>query len=142
VPEPINEVPVTVAATEEDPTVFELRACGECLVAKLTTNNLFLADIKSGYEHDLLFTKVLKQPDQHTAFTIHDQLIWSHNRGREQVLCVPSTKMGSQSLHGVIIEQAHTIVGHFRPQLTSGGSTGGHESTMRYRSSATRVKYA
>jgi len=118
-PEPATGVPVAVAATEEDPTVFESRACGEHLVAKLTANNSFLTDIKSGYEHDSLFVKVLKQPDQHAAFMIRDQLIWSRNRGGEQVLCVPSTKMGHQSLHGVIIDQVHTIVGHFRPQRTA-----------------------
>ena len=99
--------------------VFELRACGEHLVAKLTANDSFLADIKLGYEHDSLFMKILKQPDQHTAFTIHDQLIWSRNQGGKQVLCVLLTKMGSQSLHGIIIDQAHTIVGHFGPQHTT-----------------------
>jgi len=61
----------------------------------------------------------MKQPDQHTAFTVHDQLVWSRNRGREQVLCVPLTKMGCQSLHSVIIDQAHMIVGHFGPQRTA-----------------------
>jgi hypothetical protein len=80
-PEPVDEVPVADAATDEDPMVFESRACSEHLVAKLTTNNSFLADIKSGYEHNSLFMKILKQPDQHTAFTIHDQLIWSCNQG-------------------------------------------------------------
>jgi hypothetical protein len=78
-PEPATGVPVAVAATEEDPTIFESRVHGEHLVAKLTANNSFLADIKSGYEHDSLFAKVLKQPDQHAAFMIHDQLIWSCN---------------------------------------------------------------
>jgi hypothetical protein len=75
----MNEVPVAVAATEEDPTVFKSRTCGEHLVAKLTANDSFLTDIKSGYEHDSLFAKVMKQPDQHTAFTLRDQLIWSRN---------------------------------------------------------------
>jgi hypothetical protein len=117
-PEPVNGAPVAVTVTEEDLTVFESRVRGEHLVAKLTVNNSFLADIRSGYKHNLLFAKVMKQPDQHTAFTVHDQLVWSHNRGGEQVLCVPLTKMGHQSLHGVIINQAHTIVGHFRPQRT------------------------
>jgi hypothetical protein len=84
-PEPMTGAPVAVAATEEDPTVFKSRACGEHLVAKLTAN-------------DSLFTKVLKQPDQHAAFTIHDQLIWSRNQGGEQVLCVPLTKMGHQKI--------------------------------------------
>jgi hypothetical protein len=78
-PEPVDEAPVADTATDEDPTVFELRARGEHLVAKLTTNNSFSTDIKLGYEHDLLFMKVLKQPDQHTAFTVCDQLIWSCN---------------------------------------------------------------
>jgi hypothetical protein len=118
-PEPMNGAPVTVTATEEDLTVFKSRARGEHLVAKLTANNSFLTDIRSGYEHDSLFAKVMKQPDQHTAFMVHDQLVWSRNRGREQVLCVPSTKMGHQSLHGIIIDQAHTIVGHFGPQHTA-----------------------
>jgi hypothetical protein len=91
----------------------------------------------------LLFVKVLKQPDQHTAFTIHDQLIWSCNRGGEQVLCIPSTKMGSQSLHGIIIDQAHMIVSHFRPQHTTDYIRQWywwHESITRCRSSAAHVK--
>jgi hypothetical protein len=78
-PEPVTEAPVAVAATEEDPTVFASRARGEHLVAKLTANDSFITDIKSGYEHDSLFAKVLKQADQHAAFTICDQLIWSRN---------------------------------------------------------------
>jgi len=118
-PEPVDEVSVTDTATDEDPMVFESRAHGDHLVAKLTANDSFLTDIKSGYKHDSLFVKVLKQPDQHTAFTVHDQLIWSHNHGGEQVLCMPSMKMGSQSLHGVIIDQVHMIVGHFGPQHTA-----------------------
>jgi len=118
-PEPANGAPVATTATEEDLTVFKSRARGEHLVAKLTANDSFLTDIRSGYEHDSLFAKVMKQPDQHTAFMVRDQLVWSRNRGGEQVLCVPSTKMGHQSLHGIIIDQAHTIVGHFRPQRTT-----------------------
>ena len=54
-PEPATEAPVAVAVTEEDPTVFESRAHGEHLVAKLTANDLFITDIKSGYDHDSLF---------------------------------------------------------------------------------------
>jgi hypothetical protein len=118
-PEPMNGAPVTVTATEEDLTVFESRVRGEHLVAKLTANDSFLADIRSGYEHNSLFVKVVKQPDQHTVFTVRDQLVWSRNRGREQVLCMPSAKMGRQSLHGVIIDQARVVVGHFGPQCTA-----------------------
>jgi len=117
--EPVDEAHIADPATHEDPMVFESRARGKHLVAKLTANDLFLANIKLGYTHNLLFVKVLKQPDQHTAFTVRDQLIWSRNQGGEQVLCIPSTKMDSQSLHGVIIDQAHMIVGHFRPQHTT-----------------------
>jgi len=54
-PEPATGVPVAVAATEEDPTVFVSRARGEHLVAKLTANDSFITDIKSGYNHDSLF---------------------------------------------------------------------------------------
>jgi hypothetical protein len=64
-PETATGVPVTVAATEEDPTVFGSRAHGEHLVAKLTANDSFIADIKSGYDHNLLFVKVLKQPSRY-----------------------------------------------------------------------------
>ena len=55
---PVGKAPVTDIATDEDPMVFESRARGEHLVAKLTTNNSFLANIKSGYEHNSLFVKV------------------------------------------------------------------------------------
>jgi len=85
-PEPTNGAPVAVTATEEDLTVFESRAHGEHLVAKLTANDLFLTDIRSGYEHDLLFVKVMKQPNQHIAFMVCDQLMVLQSRRRTSSL--------------------------------------------------------
>jgi len=76
-------------------------------------------DIREGYVNDKVFKKVLEKPEDHPDFSIRDKFIWRKNRGGEDVLCVPTSNSKGTTLHGRIIEQAHTIVGHFGPLKTS-----------------------
>jgi hypothetical protein len=80
-----------------------------------TLNN----DIRDGYVNDKLFQKVLEKPEDHPGFKIQDDFIWMKNRGGEDVLCMPISTSKDTTLHGHIIEQAHSIVGHFGPLKTS-----------------------
>jgi hypothetical protein len=66
-----------------------------------------------------LFQKVLEKPEDHSRFRIRDDFIWIKNRGSEDVLCVPVSTSKDMTLHAHIIEQAHSIVGHFGPLKTS-----------------------
>ena len=79
----------------------------------------FLKDVKCLYATDPLFTKVISHPKKHPAFSFENALIFSKNRGRETILCIPRGKsLNGNSLYGIIAEQAHKVLGHFRGQQT------------------------
>ena len=66
-----------------------------------------------------MYAAIIKDPKDHPTFQIQDGLIWTKNRAKEIVLCVPNAKYGEQSIRGVILEQAHRTVGHYGPQRTA-----------------------
>ena len=72
-----------------------------------------------GYKSDWLFSKVLEKPGDHKQFVVEKGLIWTKNRGGETMLCITTAKSGDKSLHGLVLEQAYEVVGHFGPQHTS-----------------------
>ncbi|KAF9069568.1 hypothetical protein BDP27DRAFT_1176007, partial [Rhodocollybia butyracea] len=72
------------------------------------------------YANDPLFSKVLNNPEHHKPFSVENGLIYTVNQGKEKVLCIPNSKtVKGQSLRGIIAEQAHEVLGHFRGQRTS-----------------------
>ncbi|KAJ3911455.1 hypothetical protein F5877DRAFT_55313, partial [Lentinula edodes] len=105
-----------------NPTVFE----SSCTPGKEKDSSFtieeypdFNDDIKEYYKHDVIFSKVLKRPEDHPRFTVEDKLIWTTNQVGTKVLCIPESPKGKKSLRGAIIEQGHTTVGHFGPQRTA-----------------------
>jgi hypothetical protein len=60
-----------------------------------------------------LFQKILKKPKDDPGFKMQEDLIWIKNRVNEDVLCIPISTLNDMTLHGCIIEQVHSIVGHF-----------------------------
>ena len=71
-----------------------------------------------GYAEDPLFSKVSQRLAEFPAFEKEGNFLWGKNRGGESVLCVPNAKLGTKTVRGAILEQAHEIVGHFGPQRT------------------------
>ncbi|KAI0045607.1 hypothetical protein FA95DRAFT_1495292, partial [Auriscalpium vulgare] len=79
----------------------------------------FIPAVKQGYPDDPLFKKILSNPEAHERFTLREGLITTHNRAGEDVLCVPSTLHGKRRLTEIVIDLAHTMLGHFGPQKTA-----------------------
>ncbi|KAJ3991250.1 hypothetical protein F5050DRAFT_1531903, partial [Lentinula boryana] len=105
---------------EVNPTAFESRVKGENLHTHIEgANPDVIRDIKEAYETDPLFKKVMHKIQDHPRFTVTDGLIWTKNIGGENVLCIPETPKGKQSVRSAILEQGHQIVGHFGPQRTA-----------------------
>ena len=96
-PEVPPEEPTTHAGSDDDPTIFESRARGENLHAKLSPQDSFLKNLKDAYGTDPLYLKVMEHPDHHSAFEMKDGLLWTKNRGGENVVCIPSANMGRNS---------------------------------------------
>ncbi|KAH7904833.1 hypothetical protein BJ138DRAFT_1018573, partial [Hygrophoropsis aurantiaca] len=79
----------------------------------------FLKDVQLGYPVDKTLSKVLDKPSEHAAFALRDGLLYSKNHGGEEVLCIPRAVSKGKSIPGIIIEQAHMVLGHFGPNKTA-----------------------
>ncbi|KAJ3973400.1 hypothetical protein EV361DRAFT_796272, partial [Lentinula raphanica] len=81
----------------------------------------FKKDIRRLYSEDPLFMKVLLNPQDHSAFQVEEGMIYTKNRNGETVMCIPKgcSSENGKSLRGIVIEQAHEILGHFGGQRTS-----------------------
>ncbi|PBK70532.1 hypothetical protein ARMSODRAFT_884781, partial [Armillaria solidipes] len=92
---------------------------GPDLSFKTVESDEFVTAIKKGYTEDKMMKIVMENPTEHTLFRIKDGMIWTKNRKGEDVLCVPRTLMGDKSVIGMILDQAHSTLGHYGYQRTS-----------------------
>ena len=111
--------PSTTPQSEENPSIYASQAKEPDLRIHMSELDPLNDDIRRGYQNDKVFKLVLEKPEDHPSFCIQNGYIWKKNRGGEDVLCVPTSPSKGTTLHGRIIEQAHTIVGHFGPLKTS-----------------------
>lgn len=85
-----------------------------------TDDDQFTAAVRQGYPEDVLFGKIINDLPSYTAFRLNDSgLLWIKNRAGDEVLCVPRVKFGKRTLVLVVIEHAHTTIGHFGHRKTS-----------------------
>ena len=64
--------------------------------------------------------KVLHHPEAHLHFGIKDQLIWTKNQMGRDIVCIPRKAfIWGRQLIKVILDQAHTTIGHFGQLSTS-----------------------
>ena len=93
-PESLPEEPANLVGSDDDPTVFESRAKGENLHAKLSPQDLFLEDLKSAYATDPLYIKVMEHPDHHSAFEMKDACCGPRIEGERTLFAFPLANMG------------------------------------------------
>jgi len=53
------------------------------------------------------------------SFKTGNKIIYTKNRGGEDIICVPSAMLAEMTLKTRILDQAHQVVGHYGPQRTS-----------------------
>jgi len=102
-----------------DPTISESIGQLPNLRPRVEGDRSILKDVKHGYIKDPLLSKVLENVAHHKSFEIIEDLIYTHNRAGDSVLCIPSIIQKKRRLTEVIIAQAHEILGHFGPQKTA-----------------------
>jgi hypothetical protein len=105
--------------TDDEPTVVKSRVKGENLRKTMANDKTFEEDILKGYEEDVFFGRITKKNEENPLFRIHNGLVWTQNRGGEEVLCIPLAKSLETTIWARIVEQAHQVVGHFGSQRTS-----------------------
>ena len=65
-----------------------------------------------------MLSKVWAHPEHHAAFRLRNNLMYTDNRGGEEVLCVPHTKVKGDTIIAMITAQAHQTLGHLGAQRT------------------------
>src|SRR6266481_2706181 len=77
--------------------------------------NVDLAHIvRKHYQEDTVFAKVLECPKAHPHFGIRGKLIWTKSQMGRDVVCIPRKAfLRGRRLVEIIIDQAHTTIGHF-----------------------------
>jgi hypothetical protein len=104
---------------DDDPTLFESLAPGPELHEHVEKASDFLDFVKKGYKEDNMFSKIIKEPGNYSAFQYREGFLYTNNRGGQEVLCIPRVMTKDYSLTAIVIKQAHTILGHFGAQKTA-----------------------
>jgi Integrase zinc binding domain len=79
----------------------------------------FLERVRAGYSKDPLFSKIVAKQSHYSTFEYRDGLLYTQNRGKDKVLCIPRVITKDYSLTATVIEQGHSILGHFGVQKTA-----------------------
>ena len=70
--------------------------------------------VRHAYRKYKLYSKILEKPRVHALFSIKDNLIFTKNLLKQNVLCVPREAFhNGRRVIEIIIDHAHTIIGHF-----------------------------
>ena len=85
------------------------------LKERISAIDRFYDTVKDGYAMDPLFKKIINAPNEHSSFELTDGLLWRQNLIDKKVLCIPRVKLGKRALVAIIIDHAHTAIGHFGP---------------------------
>ena len=104
---------------DDDPTLFESLSAGPELTKFVEKATDFLDKVRNGYKDDPLFSKIMEEKERYATFSVRDGFVYVTNTGKQEVLCIPRKVTKDYSLTATIIDQAHTILGHFGPQKTA-----------------------
>ena len=70
--------------------------------------------VKQAYQKDKLYSKILEKLKAHALFGCKDGLVLTKNLLKQDVLCIPHEAfMKGRQLIAIIIDHAHSIIGHF-----------------------------
>lgn len=116
----VAHIPSSPIETDEsqDPTIYNSISQGPELRKFVEKSEDFITKLRKGYQYNSLLSKVILEPEHYKTFSHREGVLYSKNRGGDKVLCIPRHITNDYSLTATIIEQAHTILGHFGPQNT------------------------
>lgn len=103
----------------EDPSPIIPEEAESPLPERISRYEGFIQAVKAGYPDDVVFAKVIDNVGHHAAFHMRDDLLFTKNRSDGEVLCIPRTMLGKQSLIHVVIDNAHSTIGHFGNRKTA-----------------------
>ncbi|KAJ7473039.1 hypothetical protein B0H11DRAFT_1650597, partial [Mycena galericulata] len=84
-------------------------------------NTGFFDSVRAGYTQDSVLGKVIGRPEAFPQFTLNDGLLYCDTAQGKQVLCIPRVpeKEGGRRLNELVLDEAHTTIGHYGESRTS-----------------------
>ncbi|KAF9542418.1 hypothetical protein CPC08DRAFT_650207, partial [Agrocybe pediades] len=76
----------------------------------------FVDGVKALYQQDATFSEILAHPDEHSAFTVEDGVIYFTNYNGSRATCISTA---DRSIITQLLDDAHATVGHFGEQRTA-----------------------
>jgi transposase InsO family protein len=105
---------------DNDLLAIESGADGQSLRVSVERDVNLARIVRKWYHEDTVFAKILQNPEAHPRFGISHGLIWTKNQLGRDVVCLPRKAfLRGRRLVEVIIDQAHTTIGHFGQLGTS-----------------------
>ena len=107
--------PIPVVPDDDDsPLAMRAGADGQSLHTHIERQVDLTCIVRKHYHEDPVFAKILVHPDTHQRFGVHDGLIWTKNQMGRDIVCLPwKAFLRGRRLVKIIIDQAHTMIGHF-----------------------------
>lgn len=103
---------------EEDPEATQPEEAVEPLDARMRAMENFLDVVAGGYAADTTFSKVWNDPTAYKTFNRKGKLLYTTNHSGQEVLCVPRIKVEKRALVEIVIDAAHSTIGHFGQRKT------------------------
>ena len=107
-----------IKGSGDDPSLLKSMGSSPNLPGQLQDNEGLQEAITAGYKTDPVLLKVWSSLEHHATFQLRDNLLYTDNCGREEVLCVPHTKVNGDMIITKIIAQAHQMLRHLGAQQT------------------------
>lgn len=101
------------------PTLAKSLANGPSICKHVESDEDFWQSIRAGYAYDRTLSKVVENPAGFSAFALRDGILYSKNRQDEEVVCLPWATHKGCSIPELVLDRAHTTLGHLGPQRTS-----------------------
>lgn len=103
---------------QSSPTLAEALASGPSLRKHVESDEAFWTAIRQGYSLDKTLSKVLDNPAGFSSFAMRDGTLYTKNRQDEEVVCLPRAPYKGCSIPELVLDRAHTALGHLGPQRT------------------------
>ena len=102
------------------PLAIEAGADGQSLCTHVEQQVDLTRVVRRHYHIDPVFTKILVHPDAHQRFRVRDGLIWTKNQMGRDIVCLAwKAFLRGRRLVKIVIDQAHTMIGHYGQSATS-----------------------
>ena len=106
--------------SDDAPLASESGTNGQSLCTHVEREFNLVQIMHRSYCKDPLFAKIMTHPEAHLRFGIRDQLIWMKSQMGRDVVCIPQGAfLRGRKLVKVILDQAHSTIGHFGQFHTS-----------------------